>query len=100
MSRLQIKIHSWLLNDFEGGSTSFKEIPISVQENESLFQMVSRLIDENNIFVRAIFDEKNHKVREDITVILNGRIVNLNALSEVILRENDEIVFLPFLAGG
>jgi hypothetical protein len=98
--RLRIKIHSWLLRDFDDCSTSFKEIPVSVQRNESVLQMVSQLIKENNIFVKTVFDEKSHRFREDIIVILNGRIVNPDRLSEVIPGENDEIIFLPFLAGG
>jgi len=100
VSPLRIKIHCWLLRDFGGGSTSFKEIPVSIQEKESVLQMVSRLIKEDNIFVKAVLDEKSHRVREDILVILNGRIVNLDQLSEVIPGEDDEIIFLPFLAGG
>lgn len=100
MSPLRIKIHSWLLRDFDSGSTSFKEIPVSIQENESVLQMVSRLVKEDNIFVKAVLDEKSLRVREDILVILNGRIVNLDQLSEVIPGEDDEIIFLPFLAGG
>jgi len=76
------------------------EIPVSIQEKESVLQMVSRLIKEDNIFVKAVLDEKSHRVREDILVILNGRIVNLDRLSEVIPGEDDEIIFLPFLAGG
>jgi hypothetical protein len=100
VSPLRIKIHSWLLRDFDGGSTSFKEIPVFVQGKESVLQMVFRLIKEDNIFVKAVLDEKSHRFREDILVILNGRIVNLDQLSEVIPGEDDEIIFLPFLAGG
>jgi len=100
MPWVKLKIHAWLGRDFNGTSSSFQDLSISVSAVESMQQVISRLAKENENFRRAIFEEKANRLREDILVILNGRIINLDKLSEVVLMENDEIIFLPYLAGG
>jgi len=62
--------------------------------------MILRFAEENQIFGQAIFDEKNNRLREDIVVIRNDRIIQPDDFSAILLKENDEVIFLPFLAGG
>jgi molybdopterin converting factor small subunit len=100
MPCVRLKIHAWLIQDYESDSSSFKEISLSILEDESLYQFLSRLAAKNKAFRRAIFGEKTLMIREDILVVLNGRIVQPGEFFGKNLHENDEVIFLPLLSGG
>ncbi|MBW2145421.1 MAG: MoaD/ThiS family protein [Deltaproteobacteria bacterium] len=100
MPQVMLKIYSWLSQGVEANSASFDEIPISVPEGESVLEMARRLAADDGVFRRAIFDDKNQKIRAHIAVILNGRFVNPYERSEATLKDGDEVTFLPILHGG
>ena len=100
MPRVRLKIHAWLIRDHESDASSFKESFLCVSENESLYQILSRLTVESGAFRGAIFAEKTAVIREDILIVLNGRIVRPSEFSSMKIQDDDEISFLPLLAGG
>jgi molybdopterin converting factor small subunit len=100
MIRVKLKVFSWLSQRIEGNLAGFDEEIVSIPDGETVLDMARRLSSDEEVFPKAIFDEKGQWIREDIGVILNGRFVNPYERSEVILKEGDEVVFLPILHGG
>jgi len=100
MPKVKLRVNRWLCRSLNIEPTDSSEIFISVPEGESLSEMVSRLAAEDSIFWRALLDEKSQGIGANILVILNGRIVNPYDRSETLLKEGDELTFLPAFDGG
>jgi len=100
MPRVCIKIHAWLIPDGKGDASKFSEIYLTVSEEESLYQVLYRLAAKNETFSGVIFPENTDRIREDVLVTVNGRIVRFDEFSGRKLCEQDEITFLPLLSGG
>jgi molybdopterin converting factor small subunit len=98
MIQVKLKVFSWLKG--RGNLAGFDEEILSVLDGETVLDMARRLASCEEVFRTAIFDPQGQRIREEIGVILNGRFVNPYERSEVILREGDEVIFLPILHGG
>ncbi len=98
MIQVKLKVFSWLKGS--GNLAAFDEEILSVPDGEAVLDMARRLASREEVFRTAIFDPQGQRMREDIGVTLNGRFVNPYERSEVMLREGDEVVFLPILHGG
>jgi molybdopterin converting factor small subunit len=98
MVQVKLKVFSWLKGreDLAG----FNEEILSVPDGETVLDLARRLASREEVFRTVIFDPQGQRIREDIGVILNGRLVNPYERSEVLLREGDEVIFLPILHGG
>ena len=98
MIQVKLKVFSWLKG--KENLAGFDEEILSVPDGETVLDMARRLASREEVFRTTIFDPQGQRMREDIGVILNGRFVNPYERSEVMLREGDEVVFLPILHGG
>jgi molybdopterin converting factor small subunit len=99
MPTVKVKITGWLRETLTS-SPSSPEILVSVPEGETLSAMVRRFAVENPCFWEVISDTMNQGVGRDVIVILNGSIVNPYDCDKLFLKEGDELVFLPMVAGG
>ena len=100
MPRVTLKVNRWLRESLNLEPTDVGEIAISVPDGESILGMIHRLAAGNDVFWKAIADEEDQKIGRDVLVILNGRIVNPYDRGEAILQDDDEVMFLPMMAGG
>jgi len=100
MPRVKLRVNYWLSEDFQDASNGVKEMSMLVPEAESIFEMICRLAEKDDIFRKAVFDEKNQMIQTNVVVILNGRIVNPYERSEATLKEGDEVTLLPMMYGG
>lgn len=100
MPSVKLKIYSWLSQGVEADSASYDESIISVPSGESVGEMVHRLSKKNGVFRQAIFDMDTQQIYDHISVILNGRFVDPYDRREAILKDGDELTFVPILHGG
>jgi hypothetical protein len=98
MPRVSVKLNHWLRERIE--PTSPEEISILVPEGESIVGLVCRLTAENGVFRGLAFDEQSQDLLANVLVIHNGWYVNPYDRSQVLLREGDELMFLPMFNGG
>jgi molybdopterin converting factor small subunit len=98
MPRVRVKLNHWLRERIE--PTSSEEIFIQVPEGESINGLVRRLMTENGVFRGLAFDEQSQDLLANVLVIHNGWYVNPYDRSQVLLREGDELMFLPMFTGG
>lgn len=100
MLQVKLKINRWLGQGLDSNSAGFEEILISVPNGESVLEMVRRLAANNEVFRKEILDKESQNIHTNIIIILNGRIINPYERSETMLKEGDEVTFLPMLHGG
>jgi molybdopterin converting factor small subunit len=100
MPQVKLKMPRFLRRGSEDNSTDIVEILITASKGESIFELVRRLVAEDTVFRKDIFDEKNQMIETNIIVILNGRIINPYERSNTILQEGDEVTFVSMLYGG
>jgi molybdopterin converting factor small subunit len=98
MPGVRVKLNHWLRERME--PTSPEEISIQVPEGESINGLVRRLMAENGVFRGLAFDEQSQDLLANVLVIHNGWYVNPYDRSQVLLREGDELMFLPMFTGG
>jgi molybdopterin converting factor small subunit len=100
MVQVKLKVHSSLSLGLDTHPDKFEEILISIAKGESVLDVAGRLANESGMFREVIFDERNQKIRMNIIVILNGRIISPYDHSEATLNDGDEVMFLPIVDGG
>lgn len=100
MPRVKLKVNRWLCQALNLEPIHSEEVSIVALEGESLPGMVCRLAGEDGLFWKTIFDEKTQGVASNVLVILNGRVVNPYDRAETVLKEGDELTFLPMFDGG
>jgi len=59
----------------------------------TVYQLLLQLVPHDEIF-------ENENIREDVTVLLNGTIINHTETCEIILEPGDVVALLPIFPGG
>jgi molybdopterin converting factor small subunit len=72
------------------------DIPVSVHDGESVLGLVERLAVEQGGCWKTILRE----IGASILVVRNGSLVNPHDRPEALLRDGDELLFLPMFEGG
>lgn len=98
--KVKLKLDSWLWHGSDLEPVTSKEIYISVPEGECILEVVSNFVKEDPVFWKNFYDERDHIILQNVIVILNNRIVNPYNREETILKDGDELIFLPMFDGG
>ena len=77
------------------------EAEVEFTENGTIMQLLLRLADVyGEGFRDEIFAQNTEKLRDDLTVSLNGAIIQHAAAEETILRPGDALALFPLFPGG
>ncbi len=71
----------------------------SIQKGETIRSLLTRLADRFPYFSDSLFDPQTQSLSSEVSLLLN-RHVNLPQGMDTILKNGDELLFLPILAGG
>ena len=93
-----LKIGGWLGEHLDARWTQPKGLSISVAEGETVLGMVRQLAAQSDVFRKGVLEKEAFGA--DVLVILNGIYVNPYDQSETLLRDGDEVMLLPAVAGG
>ena len=77
-----------------------KELTIKFRETDTVKTFIMKIIDELPGLNRALIDPGLEDPRPNTLILVNGREIGvLNGL-ETVLKDGDEVVFVPVLHGG
>jgi len=77
-----------------------KELTIKFRETSTVKTAIMKIIKELPGLKRALIDPRLEDPRPNTLILLNGREISvLNGL-ETVLKDEDEVVFVPVLHGG
>ncbi len=96
MPQVKLKIQNILIRNRNGRSAGMETIVVSAKEGESLLDLFRRLARENEDLNKIISQDAHLPT----VMVLNGRYLGPAELSEVTLKEGDELTVLPLLDGG
>ena len=96
MVTVQLKVPRWMCQNLNIVPPGSGDMCVSVPEGESILGMVGCLAAEKGGFWKTIFEE----IGASIIVVLNGSLVNPHDRPEAVLRDGDELLFLPMFDGG
>ncbi len=100
MPQVKLKVTRWLRESLGVEATGPEEISISVPEGELILGVLRRLTAEDSVFRKIIVDNQGQEFLANVLVILNGCIVDPYDRSQSLLKEGDELMFLPTFDGG
>jgi molybdopterin synthase sulfur carrier subunit len=82
------------------GITGKNEMPSIFEGSTTLKEVVRKIIKESPQLERVLIDPELEDPRPNTLILVNGKEINvLNGL-ETVLKEGDEIVFVPIIHGG
>lgn len=77
-----------------------KELTIKFRETDTVKSAIMKIIEELPGLKRALIDSGLEDPRPNTLILVNGREISvLNGL-ETVLKDGDEVVFVPVLHGG
>ena len=71
----------------------------ALEEGESLRSLLTRLAERISNFSEAVFDPQTQSLSSEVSILINNHI-NLSQGLDTKLKDGDQILFLPILAGG
>ena len=71
----------------------------ALEEGESLRSLLTRLVARFSNFSEALFDPQTQSLSSEVSVLINNHI-DLSQGMDTKLKDGDQILFLPILAGG
>ncbi len=100
MNKIRLEIRPWLstlLNPkVEGPLVLEKEIP----EGATLGDLLKELIAEHEPFGEVLFDPETQQPRGSVSIIINHQFLHLPNVLDIVLKDDDAIMLLPFIDGG
>lgn len=96
MVTVRLRVTRWMCQNLNITLPGSGDMCVSVPEGESILGMVRRLAVEKGGFWKTILEE----IGASIIVVLNGSLVNPHDQTAAILRDGDELLFLPMFDGG
>ncbi len=100
MSEVIIKIYSWLSDSFPGRTLSHAVLKESFQEGETVRDLLDQLCSRYPSFSTVIYDGQTRRFYPHINFIYQGKAADAIRDLDRKLEDGDEIIFVPFYAGG
>jgi molybdopterin converting factor small subunit len=100
MPRVTLKVGGWISENLDATWMCPEGLSISIPEGETILGMVRQLAMQSDVFRKSVFEQDQQEFGAEVLVILNGVFVNPYDRSETVLRDGDEVMLLPAVAGG
>lgn len=100
MPRVHIEIMPWLSKTV--GKTEWGKVVAeqSLPDGATLRDLIFALAADHAAFGETVWNAEGGHVAEEITVLVNGRLSDLQHGADTPLRDDDLVIFLPGFAGG
>ena len=72
----------------------------SIEEGATIGTLLRKIASEHPAFRQAVLDPSGERLSSDVSVVLNGRLLDLLGGMNTPLRDGDTVLLLPFIDGG
>lgn len=99
MTLSKVRLEFWMADRLGVDQPGPLIVEEPLEEGESLRSLLTRLAGRIGPFAEAVFDPKTQSLSSEVSLLLNNHI-DLPQGMDTKLKEGDQILFLPILAGG
>lgn len=100
MASVKIEIYPWLSSAFGSKRPERLVLNQEIAEDETMGSLLKRLADAHKEFATLAFDERVGDLSGHVSIIINGRLMELAGGLEAKLKDEDLILLLPAFDGG
>ena len=94
---LEVKVHFLsLLIDI----TEVEQIKLLIADNSNIRNLLDQLAENFGAKFEEIIFKTSHDLNKYVIITINGKDIKLLEGLETIIQTNDEIIFIPAIAGG
>ena len=95
----KVRLEFWMADRLGWGQPGPVVIEEPLEIGESLRSLLNRLAGRIDHFSEAVFDPQTQSLSSEVSILINNHI-HLSSGMDTELKEGDQILFLPILAGG
>jgi len=99
LSHSKVRLEFWMADRLGVDQPGPLIVEEPLEEGESLRSLLTRLAGRIAPFAEAVFDPRTQSLSSEVSLLLNNHI-DLPQGMDTKLKEGDQILFLPILAGG
>jgi len=100
MSSVQVEIMPWLSRYFVAGHSGRAVFEREVSDGTTVRELLEDISSHSQEFRDMIFDARSGRLAGHVSIILNGRFLELAGGLEARLRPGDTIRLMPGFSGG
>jgi molybdopterin converting factor small subunit len=100
MSSVQLEILPWLSRYFATGHAGRVALELEVVDGMTVRDLLEEITAQDEAFRQVLFNPNTGRLAGHISLILNGRLVELSGGLEAKLGPGDTIQLLPGFSGG
>lgn len=100
MAAIKIEVLSWMARAFGQQESGRVILDHPVEEGETVGQLFQRLTQEYDRFGELVYDAKSGRLRDQVNVVINDRMLALAKGLDTPLTDGDVLVLIPAYAGG
>ena len=100
MAWVRLEVMGWLSERHTPPGSGTLVLKEEIREAESVQALLNRLSRLYPVFRECIFDGKAQELAGQVTVIYNGRLLDLAEGLNTKLKDGDTLLFVPAFAGG
>ena len=100
MSSVRLEVMPWLSRYFAAEHSGRVVLEREVSDGATVRDLLEEITSQNQELKEVLFDTKTGRLSGHITLILNGRFLELSGGLEAKLKPGDTIRLIPSLGGG
>ena len=100
MGEVQLEVMASLAPFFGARPSGRVVLSETIQERETVRELLNRLAGEHEGFDRMVFDTATQQLTGHVRLVLNGRLIELVEGLDTCLEDGDSLLFLPAFSGG
>jgi len=95
-AKVRVKVFAHLMEALGGKS----ETTISVRQGSKVTDLVNELVRIYGEPARRMFLKTSDELNDMLSVLINGKELHVDEIHATMLKDGDEVVFLPPITGG
>ncbi len=100
MPRVQVKLPPHIAQMLNSESSEWMVLEEEIKDRITVINLLASLVVNYPGFRETVYNPNAGVINEQIGVILNGRLLTFEEISQTVLRENDSITIIPLYYGG